>query len=148
MSATKYVLGKGSVFSISTTSGGTFTPVKQIKTIQFSGGKSDTEDITNLDSTGNYREFATTLLDAGQVALSGVFDPLDPGQLMFAAAFTGQTLLFCKLQYPPTQGQTTGFLRTFTGWVVEQNQDAQFDKSSTISATIKVTGPFTDVAGV
>jgi predicted secreted protein len=147
MAATKYVIGKGSVFSIST-DGTTFTPVKQIKTIQFSGGKSDTEDITNMDSTGNYREYAPTLLDAGQASVSGVFDPLDPGQLMFAAAFTGQVLVHCKLQYPATQGQTTGFLRTFAGWVTESNLDAQFDKTSTLAATIKVTGPFTDTAGV
>jgi hypothetical protein len=144
--ATKFVLGKGSVFSIST-NGTTYTPVAQIKTISFSGGKLDTEDITNMDSPGDFREYAPTLLDAGQAAISGVFNPADPGQLMLAATFLGPTLVTCKLQYPVMAGFTTGFLRTFTGWVTESNLDAQFDKSSTLSATIKVTGPITDTPG-
>ena len=145
--ATKYVVGKGSVFSISVDGGTTYVPVKQIKTISFSGGKSDLEDVTNMDSTGAYREFAPTLLDAGSAALSGVMQPSDPGQLVMASAFTSQTLVKAKLQYPIATGQTVGFLRSFYGYIQDSNIDAQFDKASTLSATIKITGPFTDTPG-
>jgi hypothetical protein len=144
--ATKFVLGKGATFSIST-DGTLFTPVKQLKTIQFSGGKSDLEDITNMDSAGAFREFAPTLLDAGQAAVNGVFNPADPGQLAFNAAFIAQTLVHCKLQFAPAPGDSTGFLRTFSGYVTDDNLDAQFDKASTLAATVKITGPVNDTPG-
>jgi hypothetical protein len=144
--ATKFILGKGSTFSIST-DGTLFTPVKQLKTVQFSGGKSDLEDVSNMDSPGAFREFAPTLLDAGQAAVNGVFNPGDPGQLAFNAAFVAQTLVHCKLQFAPAAGDSTGFLRTFAGYVTENNLDAQFDKSSTLAATVKITGPITDTPG-
>jgi hypothetical protein len=147
MSATKFRMGKGSVFSISS-DGTTFTPVKQQKTVNFSGSKSDLEDITNMDSPAATREWAPTLLDSGQCAIQGVFLDSDPGQLAVNAAYQAQTLLQCKLQMAPGVGQSTGFLRTFSAYVTEGgNLDAQFDKSTTFSATFKLTGAWTDTPG-
>lgn len=145
--ATNFLIGKGAVFSIST-DGTTFTPVKQLKTIQFSGAKSDYEDITNLDSAGATREWAPTLLDSGQASISGVFDPVDPGQEALSAAFLAQTKVSCKLQFAKASDETTtGMLRTFSGYISERTLDAQFDKSSTITATVKITGVITDTFG-
>jgi len=143
MSATKFVLGQGSVFSIST-DGTTFTTVNQLKTVSFSGTKLDTEDITNMSSPNSTREFAPTLLDSGQVSLSGVFNPHDAGQLSFAAAFNAITLLTCKLVFPVMTGDTTAFTREFTGYVTEYTLSDAFDKSATLSATIKISGVITD----
>lgn len=146
--ATNFVIAKGATFSFATSSTGTFSPVGQLKTISFSGGKSDLEDITNMGSTGAFREYAPTLLDSGQASISGVFDPADAGQTGLHAAFLGQTLIYCKLQFPKASDQTTtGLLRAFTAYVSEHNLDAQFDKTSTLSATLKITGPITDTAG-
>jgi predicted secreted protein len=145
--ATKAQTGKGSTFSISIDGGTAFTLCKQIKTTQYSGAKTDLEDITNMDSPGAFREFLPTLLDSGQVAIGGVSDLTDAGQLVVNAAFIAQTKVIVKHQYPPAAGQTTGFLRTFAGYIQDNNLDAQFDKASSFAATIKITGPITDTAG-
>jgi len=141
--STAFVLGQGSVFSLST-NGTTFTPVAQLKTVSFSGTKMDTEDISNMGSPSAYREFAPTLLDSGQVAISGVFDPHDAGQTALAAAFNALTLLTCKLVFPVMTGDSTGFTREFSGYITEYTLSDAFDKSATISATVKITGPITD----
>src|SRR5690349_14396872 len=49
----------------------TFTLIPECKTITFSGAKADLDDVTNLDSTGAYREYITTLLDGGEVQADG-----------------------------------------------------------------------------
>src|SRR5574337_151267 len=49
----------------------TFTLVPECKTITFSGAKADLDDVTNLDSTGNFHEYITTLLDGGEVQADG-----------------------------------------------------------------------------
>jgi hypothetical protein len=69
--STAFVTGKGSTLSIATAGSGTltYTEVKQIKTTQYSGTKMDTEDITNMDSPGAFREYAPTLNDGGQLAV-------------------------------------------------------------------------------
>lgn len=145
---TKFVIGKGTVISISVDGGHTFTPVKQLKTGSFTGRKSDLEDITNMDSAGATREWAPTLIDNGQLAVSGVFDPADPGQLAVNVAFTAQTLVEVQVQYPKATDQVnSGLLRAFSAYVTESNLDAQFDKTSTFSATLKITGPITDTPG-
>lgn len=146
--ATNFVIGKGTAFSISVDGGTTFIPVPQIKALTFSGSKSDLEDITNMNSIGAFREYAPTLLDSGQVSFNGVFDPVGTGQTALHGAFTAQTLVFCKLQFPKASDQTaTGFLRTFTAYVSEFNIDAQFDKASTLSGVLKITGPTNDTPG-
>jgi len=143
--STVFVLGAGSVFSISS-NGTTFTPVNQLKTASFSNTKLDTEDISNMGSPSAFREYAPTLLDSGQVAISGVFDPHDAGQIALAAAFNAITQLTCKLVFPVMTGDTTGFTREFSAWVTEYTLTDAFDKSATISATFKITGPITDTA--
>jgi len=145
---TKFHLGKGGAFSISTDGGTTYTQVKQLKTCSFTGAKSDFEDVTNMDSPGATREWAPTLLDGGQCQIQGVFLDSDTGQLAFNAAYAAQALLTCKLQMAPRAGQTVGFKRVFTAYCEEGNNlDAQFDKSSTFQGTLKITGPVTDTAG-
>lgn len=145
---TKFVIGKGTVISVSVDAGSTFTAIGQLKTGSFTGRKADLEDVTNMGSAGATREYAPTLIDSGQFAISGVFDPMDAGQTAVNAAFAAQTLVTVKVQYPKASDQTTaGLLRTFTAYVTDSNLDAQFDKSSTFSATFKITGLITDTAG-
>jgi hypothetical protein len=146
--ATLFHLGKGSVLSISVNGGTAWTPVKQLKTVSFAGYNVDYEDISNMDSPSAVREFAPTLADPGTAECQGIFLDSDPGQIAMNAANVSQVLAEFKLQMAPRAGETTGFLRTFSGYVQKGNNlDAQFDKASTYAATIKVTGPYTDAAG-
>lgn len=143
---TKYLLGKGSTLSVST-DGTTFTIIKQLKTVTYSASKQDFDDITNMDSAGAVREFVPTLIDPGSASFQGVFSGTDPGQIAFSAAFDAQTPLTFKHQFAPGIGQVVGFLRTFSGFAAEKPSiDAQMDKSSTYSGSIKITGPITDTA--
>lgn len=147
--ATKFQLGKGAVLSLSTDGGTTWVPIKQLKTITFSGSKQDFDDITNLDSTGAVREVVPTLIDPGTADFQGVFAGADPGQIAVSAAFDAQTALEFKLQFVAMPGYTTGPLRTFNGYMASKPQiDAQMDKSSTFSGSIKITGPIIDTAAV
>lgn len=143
--ATKFALGKGSVLSISTDGGTTWTPIKQLKSITYPSSKADFDDITNMDSPGAYREYVPTMNDAGTVDFQGVWAETDPGQVSASAAFEAQQLCQFKHQFAPRPGEGAGFLRTFNGFMASKLQiDAQFDKSSTVSGSIKVTGAYTD----
>lgn len=145
--ATKFALGKASVLSLSTDGGTTWIPIKQLKSVTYPGSKADFDDITNMDSTGAYREFVPTLNDAGTVDFQGVWAETDPGQVAATAAFEAQQLCQFKHQFAPRTGETAGFLRTWNGYMASKPQiDAQFDKASTFSGSIKVTGLYTDTA--
>jgi len=132
---------------MSTDGGTTWTPIKQLKSVTYPNSKADFDDITNIDSPGAYREWAPTMLDAGTVEFQGVWAETDPGQIAFAAAFDSQALVMFKHQFATRAGEVTGFLRTFSGYAAQKpSVDAQFDKSSSFSGSIKVSGPFTDTA--
>lgn len=150
MPASKSYSAKGTVFSFGTASTGTvtFTNVAEIKSIQFSGGKVDLEDVTNMDSPGAFREKTPTLLDGGDLSLSGNYVSGDAGRVAFNTAYLGRTLISCKVVLPLAPGQTTvGDSFTFNGYVSENNVDLQFDKAASFSAKITITGPVTPVAG-
>ncbi len=142
-----FIMGRGSSLSIST-DGTTFTPVKQLQQVSYSGGKLDFDDVTNLDSPGSFHEYAPTLNDSGKVQLTGVFSDADPGQLMFGAAFINATLISVKQQMAPRTGQTVGFLRTYTAYVAEPlNVSHGTTKAMSFQASLMITGPITDTAG-
>ena len=147
MSATKFALGKGAVLSISVDGGTTFTPIKQLKSITYPSSKADFDDITNMDSEGAYHEYVPTMLDAGTVDFQGVWAETDPGQVAASAAFDAQTLAMFKHQFARRAGEGAGFLRTFNAYMASKPSiDAQFDKASTYTGSLKVTGGYTDAA--
>ena len=148
MSASTYLLGNGTLFSVSVNGGTTYTPVHELQSISFGSSKLDLEDITNLDSVGNYREYAPTLLDAGEVSINGIFIPTDAGQLACFAAFDARAVLTCKIQWLPTGSQTTGATTVFAAFQTERpSKDASVDKVAKFAAKFKVTGAFTETAG-
>lgn len=146
--ATTYLLANGATFSIKASSASSAITIGQLKSIAFSGSKLDLEDITNLDSPNSYREYAPTLLDAGNAQLDGVFNPADAGQIAAVAAFDARSLCTFQLTLPITGTQTTAATRTFTGYFSARPvYSVQADKTSAFTATIKITGAITDVAG-
>lgn len=145
--ASKFILAKGSSISLSP-DGTTFTPVKQIQQVDYSGGKMEFDDVTNIDSPGGVHEWVPTLNDSGDVQVSGVFSDQDPGQLMFDAAFAAQTLMTVKMQMAPTGTQTKGFLRSFQAYVSAPcNISYGTTKAMSFKGSLKITGLVTDTAG-
>lgn len=153
--STKFTLGAGS--SLTLAPAGTSTAavkVTQLKTISYSGAAATYEDITNMDSPSGAdggaptEEFAPATVGSGTAALQGVFNDGDPGQILLAASRQTQTLMTFTMQMKPRSGQAKGFSRTFTAYVQECNgPDAQYNKSATLSATLKISGPITDTPG-
>lgn len=147
--ATVFTLGKGALLSLSTDGGTTFTVVKQLKSISFAGNSAAYEDITNMDSPGAFDEYAPTTISPGTAAIQGVFADGDPGQVLLFSTHASQVLVSAKMVFAKTAGQTiAGFTRTFACYVQECNgPDAQYNKAATLAATLKMSGPVTDVAG-
>ena len=154
MTATKGFTGKGTVLSIG--SGGTgeqFTAIVQVKTFQFSGQKWSFDDATNAGSpavgVGVLKESIPSTMDAGDMAIAGIFLPSDPGQLALATAFNAGTLTDFKLQVGLGPGQTVvGNLYTFSGYLQElPAPNIQFDKIIDFKASIKLNTVITVTQG-
>ena len=141
--------GKGTVFSIGTSGlTPTYSAVAELKTFSFSGSKNDTEDVTNSDSAGRAREFIVTLLDAGEISLSGNYVASDAGQVALTAAFNSGAILPYKIQLPVAPNQTTsGDVITFIGLMVENDLNLSFDKAIAFSAKIRISGITTYTSG-
>ena len=63
--STSAISGVGTTLYRSTTSGGTFAAVAEIPSISGPNMTRDTIDVTDLDSTGGYREFIAGFRDGG-----------------------------------------------------------------------------------
>jgi len=115
---------------------------------QFSGGKNDTEDVTNSDSTGRAKEFIVTLLDSGQLKCGGNYVGSDTGQQALRSAFLSGALTPFQLTLPKTaQQQNSGDTFAFSAVVEESNIDVQYDKAITWSGSLKISGIITFTAG-
>jgi len=146
----KAISGKGTVLGIETSAGPppVFTNLVEVKTFQFSGGKNDTEDVTNSDSTGRAKEFIVTLLDSGQLKCGGNYVGSDTGQQALRSAFLSGALTPFQLTLPKTpQQQNSGDTFAFSAVVEESNIDVQYDKAITWSGSLKISGIITFTAG-
>jgi predicted secreted protein len=146
------IIGAGTQFSIQVS--GTTTPVyakvAELKTLDFSGSKNDTEDVTNFDSAGRAKEFVVTLLDMGEIKIAGNYIVTDTGQTAFRAAFNSGAKLSFEIQLPinvPAGQTTTGDLWVFIGAVTELDNTLSYDKAIQFSATVKVSGLITVTPG-
>lgn len=97
----------------------------------------DTIDTTALDSTGGYRTFIRGMKDAGEVTISGFFNPADTnGQYALYDAFEDGEVLNLSVVFPSTMGAEW----TFTGIVTAFSTGSDVDDAVTFDATIKVSG--------
>lgn len=96
----------------------------------------DTIETTNLDSS-NWRTFIQGVRDAGEVSISGYFNPGDTnGQYAMYTALTAGTVSSYKITFPSSMGAEW----TFSGVVTSYTTGAEMEDSITFEATIKVTG--------
>ncbi len=96
----------------------------------------DTIETTNLDSNG-WRTFIGGLKDAGEVSLSGHFNPDDTdGQKALYDALVAGTVLALKIEFPTALGAEW----SFSGVVTKFTTSSALEDSVTFEATIKVSG--------
>jgi hypothetical protein len=143
--ATKGITGKGAILSVGVAgSPETFTAVLQIKQLSMNGVTVKYDDVSNLNSPSQGAVILEEALPAtaspGEMKVSGVYLSTDPGQGLLATAYLTQNLTDFKLQFPPLAGQTTGELRTFSGFVSDMPNAVSIDFSKTIlfSTTLKL----------
>jgi predicted secreted protein len=120
-----------------------FTAIAELATINRSGSKSDLDDVTNHDSVGGYREYITTLLDAGDVVCDGNYIPNDTTVEALQTQFDDQKLSHWQIVLPAAPDR--GYVYSegnwaFSAYVVENNFDLKHDKAAKMSAKLKITG--------
>jgi len=96
----------------------------------------DTIDVTTLDSGGGYRDYIGGFKDAGEVPISGFFEPGNLGQAAMYDAFeSGDTLDF-SIIFPAALGASWIFKGVVTGF----KTGADLEDAVSFEGTIKVSG--------
>lgn len=121
----------------------TFTTIAEITKIQGTGAKTDIIDLTNMDSTGAYREKLATLLDAGEINFDANFVPSNTTQQSLQAKFDGRTKSDWKIVLPGVRGTWS-----FTAFIGGIDFDVTVDKQVVMSGKLVISGPRTFTPGV
>lgn len=130
--------GQGTQLQLGDSSGGAstgYTTIAEATKIQRSGSKADSVDVTNMDSTGAYREILPTLLTPGDISVDLNYIPGDSTQQQLQTLFDGRTKRDWKLVLPASLGHWD-----FNAYVTSVDFDVSFDKQGTISAKLTITG--------
>ncbi len=97
----------------------------------------DTIDVTTLDSDGGYKEFIAGFKDAGDVPISGFFDPsTEGGQKDIYDAFESGAVTAFSIDFPASLKAKW----TFKGVVTGFKTNIDLDGPITFEGTIKVSG--------
>src|ERR1700747_1789362 len=110
------MIGHGEQFEYNST-GVTFVPVDGIQSVEFSGGKVDTLDNTDVSTVGNVRTYIGGLEDSGEVTIKMNLIPANASQIALRAQKDGAAHNF-KYVYPGAvatesfSGIITGFDRS------------------------------------
>lgn len=99
---------------------------------------SDEIDVTALDSASGYREFLQGFKDSGEVALTGLFDKADAGQLALRTAYANGTAYATVITFPDSS--TVSFSSYVKGFSVGA---AEVDGAVGFGATLRITGAVT-----
>ena len=127
--------GMGTKFNI-----GTEDSKKTVAELTEIGGmelSADTIEVTTLDSADGYREFMQGLKDAGEVSLSGYFNPTTgKGQKELYDLFEGGELTDFEIEFPESLGAKWGF----KGILTAISTSAPMEDNIPFEASIKVSG--------
>ena len=130
----------GTTFSISTDSGSTYTAVAQVRDISGPSLSQDTVETTHHTSTAAYRTFVPSLLNAGEVSIDLLFDPVHAthdnlsGGLLYA--YEQQDTLDYRITWSDTGSSTWDFQAIVTGF----EPGAAYDGELSASVTFQLTG--------
>jgi len=136
--------GVGLALSIGTNSSPiTYTTIGETKNVAGPDVKTETADVTNVQSPQGVKEFKPTLTDPGEYSFTVNYVPDDAGQEAVYAALIAKTVLPFQLTLPASslQGsETTPGMWDFNGIVTQCSYDFPLDKEATINIKIKVSG--------
>jgi predicted secreted protein len=124
-------------------SGGTTTPIAYLTAIGGLDLSAATIETTALDTTGGYKTFIGGLKDAGEVSISGHFDPSKHTGLL--TDFNAGTVNSYIIEFPD-KGTTNGTQWTFSAIVTGYKTTPDMNGLVTFDAKLKVSGAPTLVA--
>lgn len=123
-----------------------FVSVLGIKSITGPQISRDTIDVTDMNSSGGWREFIGGLVDAGEVSFDANFLPRDPTQNQEDGGFMAEfDKTSCdsrgnwRILLPECAGEPEGYFQ-FSGIVTGQQVEIPMDDVMGFSGTIKVSG--------
>lgn len=97
----------------------------------------DTVDVTTLANTSGYRDFYGEMLDAGDVAIEGYYDPADTGITALQAAVENPAPTACGVTFPAKIGVTWKLQAIVSNLKIG---DLEAGKLIPFSATLKISG--------
>jgi hypothetical protein len=131
----------GGVFSIEQTyNSGTFTPITQVKSVDFSGAKASTVNVMTADNTDSIERVVKTTHNPGDATVVIIYNETDATHQLLWTAFNQQgTLATHKFKSLPVGQLTDSFEGVISSWDVKQT----LDKDSELTIKITISGPVT-----
>jgi hypothetical protein len=131
----------GGVFSMEQTyNSGTFTPITQVKSVDFSGAKASTVNVMTADNTDSIERVVKTTHNPGDATVVIIYNETDPTHQLLWTAFNQQgTLATHKFKSLPVGQLTDSFEGVISSWDVKQT----LDKDSELTIKITISGPVT-----
>lgn len=117
-----------------------FTTVLDVLELSAPGISLDTEEITNHSQSDHYRKFAGTLLDAGEVSATVLYDPSNATHVALVADIAARTQRNFRLEFP---GATTNARWSFAGYITSFQPETPTDAHLKASLSIKITASIT-----
>ena len=141
MAASNAIAAYGTLIKRGDGNGGSeaFTAIAEVDTINGMSLKMDTDDVTHMQSTGRWKEFVGTCLDAGEIALDVNFIPTNATQSQ-SAGLLADMKSFVKRNFQMVFSDIGVTTWTFTALVVGFDMKAPHDKSLSATFKLKITG--------
>jgi hypothetical protein len=111
------------------------TDIGTVRSIEGPGETVESEDITNHDSPGAYREKEPTLIDGGEYNFEIIYSH-EAGQTALRTAFEARTVGAVEMELPDDAG-TSGTIISFSGFVSSWNWAVP--DAGALKATIGIT---------
>ena len=129
-----------------------YNQLEEVKNVSFTGTKSDLADVTNMNSS-NVKEWLPTLIDSGDLSISGNLIPNDQSEVDLINFFNNQTLVFWEVVLPPggnvngTPYLTSEGTFSFAAYVSSVDRSMPVEKEATITVKLKITGKISFTPG-
>lgn len=118
------------------------TAVAELSSVGGIAVTTETIDVSNHDTEGGFREFITSLKDAGEFTVEGNYVGGDAGQQAIYTAAANNSIVDVTITFPKTGTETAGAKWACKCLVTSCTPvgDATIDSQLTFSATMKISG--------
>jgi hypothetical protein len=141
-------------FSVAPATTPTGITILQMKSFTMPSQKVAFDDITNTNwpfvGVLTQKESIATTVDPGEMSITGIFVPSDPGLIALQTAFSSGLEQAFQVQLKPIAGQsTTGNVYSFLAFISENPvpSDVTPDKAVTIKISLKLNSMLTVIEG-